>query len=76
MTATDEKIAGHLDRYFVLLQRQLDQTDDWPAGFTFPKPRGSAERKAFEAFMLQLRSAGIRIEPVTFTTRPGPRLNS
>jgi hypothetical protein len=71
MTTTDEKTGGHIDRYFALLQKQLDRTDDWPAAFTFPEPRGSDERKAFEAFILQLRSAGIYIEPVTFTTRPG-----
>ena len=59
--------AEAIDRYFALLQKQLDRTGDWPDSFTFPKPRSDIERRAFEAFMLQLRSAGIRLDPVYFT---------
>jgi hypothetical protein len=71
MAGADETTAGYMDRYFALLQKQLDRTDDWPDAFTFPQPRNSAEREAFEAFILKLQSANIHIEPVTFTSEAG-----
>lgn len=63
--------AEAIDRYFALLQSQLDRADDWPDAFTFPEPDDSDERRAFEAFIRQVRSAGMPVEPVHFTDRPG-----
>jgi hypothetical protein len=62
----DTTINHHIDRYFSLLQAQLDASpDDWPERFTFPEPREGLERTAFERFLAQLREARI---PVEFTT--------
>jgi hypothetical protein len=68
MTTDDE--ARRIDRYFALLQAQLDASpDDWPEVFTFPEPSGDIERRAFEAFLHKVRSAGLPVAPVTFIPR-------
>ena len=64
----DEAVNRHLDRYFALLQSQLDQSPDgWPERFTFQQPRDAAEKAAFARFAAQLREARIPIDPVEFS---------
>lgn len=73
----DEAINRHIDRYFALLQAQLDASpDDWPERFTFPEPRDGAERLAFERFLVKMREARIPVEPVEFTQAEQKSLNN
>jgi hypothetical protein len=64
----DTTINTHIDRYFALLQAQLDASpDDWPERFTFPEPQDGLQREAFERFLSQVREARLPVEPVEFT---------
>jgi hypothetical protein len=53
--APDEEEAAidrHVDRYFDLLQAELDRNpDELPASMTFPAPRDEAEKAAFQRFV-------------------------
>src|SRR5205823_5608647 len=56
----DTTMNGHIDRYFSLLQAQLDASpDDWPERFIFPEPREGLERQAFEQFLAKVREARL-----------------
>jgi hypothetical protein len=63
----DEAIERHIERYFSLLQSQLDRSEEWPKRLMFPQPQDGAERQAFERFLLKLRDAGIMLGPVDIT---------
>jgi hypothetical protein len=41
----DDAIERHSDRYFSMLQDQLDASPSWPARFVFPRPQNDLERK-------------------------------
>jgi len=61
-----------IDRYSCLLQAQLDgRREKWPDRFVFPKPASEIERRAFDAFMLKVRSQGGRpVVPIYFEGGP------
>jgi hypothetical protein len=67
MIATDEKIAGYIQQYTALFQRQIAK--GWPACFVFPAPQDIVQRAALRLFVTEIETEiGARI---VFTTEPG-----
>jgi hypothetical protein len=61
----DDAIERHPDRYFPMLQDQLDASPSWPARFVFPRPQNDLERKAFDEFLFAVRQHGrLHVEPI------------
>lgn len=61
-------IDGHVQRYFDLLQTELDRNpDSLPASMIFPAPRDEAEKAGFESFV---RMAG-QVFPTEFLLEKG-----